>query len=285
MKPINKKSKIYKLIMVIILSIVYTLGVSFFLNSSHIISTGLVGLVQIIHYKFNFLNFGFLYLLLNIPGIILGIKYLGKEFTFYSMVSVLMVTLSSNLIEFLPINTVLSNDRMINCIFAAVLIGMSVGGLLKIGASSGGTDFYALYLFDRYAIPFSYVNISFNVLIILLSILFFDLETALFTLFFIFVREIVINLFYTNNKKLTVWIVGENLDDVKKYIHNSLGRGTSIFKEVKGGYTDTNKEVIMVVLNQFQFVLLKEYVIQNENEVFITAARTYDVYGNYRVNK
>ena len=41
----------------------------------------------------------------------------------------------------------------------------------------------------------------------------------------------------------------------------------------------------MVVLNQFQFVLLKEYVIQNENEVFITAARTYDVYGNYRVNK
>ena len=79
MKTINKKSKIYKLIMVILLSIVYTLGVSFFLNSSHIISTGLVGFVQIINYKFSFLNFGLLYLILNIPGIILGIKYLGKE--------------------------------------------------------------------------------------------------------------------------------------------------------------------------------------------------------------
>ena len=285
MIEIKKQSFIYKIFMTAILSVIFSIGISFFLDSSNLISTGLTGVAQIISIQSTVIPFSVVYFVLNIPGIILGFFRIGKRFTIYSLVSVTVVAITTEIIRELPINTILTNDIILNTVFAGGIMGFAIGGLLKIGASSGGSDFYCIWLFKKYGIPFSRINISINIGVVLISAILFSVEIALFTLFYIFIREIMMNLFYTNNQRVTVWIVGEDLKEVSEYIHNELGRGTSIFKEVKGGYTGHDKEAIMVILNVFQFSILKEEIYKINPHVFVTANKTYDVLGNYSINK
>lgn len=283
MIKLKKQSLIFKSILTIILSVIFGFGIACFLQPSNLISMGLTGVAQLIA-RFSGISFGVLYLGLNIPGIILSYCKLGKRFTFYSLLSVVVVTTTTEIIPLLGVPTSFTADRLVNCIFAAAIMGFSLGGLLKIGASSGGFDFYCLYAFKKYGIPFSYINIPINLIIIVISAFVFGIETMLFTIIYIFIREIILNLFYTNNQKVTVWIIGQHLDEVADYIHKNIGRGTSIFKEVKGGYTNADKEVIMVVLNIVQFAMLKEEIYHINPNVFVCANKTYDVLGNYRVN-
>lgn len=284
MFKLKKQSVIVKISLIIILSIIYAFGVTCFLQPSNLVSMGLTGVAQLVSY-FSEISFGVIYLALNIPGIILSFCKLGKRFTFYSVLSILVVTLTSEILSNASLPASFTDERIVNCFFAAAIMGFSLGGLLKIGASSGGFDFYCLYAFKKFGIPFSYINMPINLLIVAVSGFVLGIETMLFTIIYIFIREIILNLFYTNNQKVNVWIIGEHLDSVADYIHKNIGRGTSIFKEVRGGYTNSNKEVIMVVLNVVQFAMLKEEIYRINPNVFIFANKTYDVIGNYRVNK
>ncbi len=284
MIKIKKTSMWFNILSTIILSLIFAFGIVFFLEPSNLISLGLTGVAQLVSRQLD-VGFGYVYLILNIPGIILSYLKLGKRFTLYSLISVMVVTLTTEIIPALNLNVSFTDDRIVNCMFAASIMGFALGGLLKIGSSSGGFDFYCLYLFKKYAIPFSYINLPINVMIVLISAAIYGIETALYSIIFIVVRELILNVFYTNNKKLTVWIIGTDLDSVDEYIHNKLGRGTSIFTSVEGGYTHKDKEVIMVVLNVVQFAMLKEDIYDINPNVFVFANKTYDVLGNYRVNK
>lgn len=284
MFKINRHSFTFKIIVTIFLSVIYGLAIAFFLQPSHLISMGLTGIAQLVSSITN-LNFGMLYFLLNIPGIILSFCKLGKRFTCYSVTSIIVVTLTTDLIPLLNLPEAFTHDRILNCMFAAMIMGFALGGLLKIGSSSGGLDFYALYCFKRFGIPFSYINLPINALIVILSGSLFGIETMLYSIIFIIIREIILNVFYTNNQKIVVWIIGDDLTNIANYIHNNIGRGTSIFKAVEGGYTHNHKEVIMVVLNVFQFAMLKEEIHKINPNVFVSATKVYDVLGNYRVNK
>lgn len=281
---LDKHSTAYKVVVTILLSIIYGIGIAFFLQPSRLISMGLTGIAQLVTI-WSGISFGIVYLVLNIPGLILSFTKLGKKFTLYSLISIVVVTITTDIIPLLNVPDAFTDDRIVNCIFAAMIMGFSIGGLLKIGASSGGLDFYCLYMFQKKGIPFSYINFPVNAAIVVVSGFVFGIETMLYSIIYIIIRELIINMFYTNNQKITVWIVGNDLSKIADYIHKNIGRGTSIFKAVEGGYTHQNKEVIMVVLNVYQFAQLKEEIYKLNPNVFVSATRTYDVVGNYRANK
>ncbi len=281
---LTRQSIFIKIITIIFLSFIMGFGISFFLEPSHLISTGLTGIIQLIEHYFP-ISFGVLYLTLNIPGLALSYFKLGKMFTLYSIISIIVVTLTTDILPHLVVTNAFTSDRLVNSLFAGTIMGFSIGGLLKIGASSGGFDFFCLYAFQKKGIPFSYINLPINMVIIIIAAFTFGIETTLFTIIFIIIREIVLNLCYTNNQKMTVWIIGEDLGQVSDYIQNNLGRGTSIFNNVEGGYTHGNKQAMMVVLNKYQYMMLKEDIYNINPHVFICANKTYDVIGNYRVNQ
>ncbi len=274
-----------KMYLTIMYSIIYTLGITLFLNSADLISTGLSGVAQILDNVLNTINipvtYGTLYLALNIPGILLGWFKIGKKFTFYSIVSILTVTLTSDLFPIIHV----TDDIILNSIFGGLLMGYAIGGLLKIGASSGGTDFYGIWLFEKYGIDFTRINVIINFGIIGVATFIYGVEIGLYTLLSFYVRTVSIDQVFTNNNKITVWIIGQDLTKVSQYINQKLKHGTTIIPNVEGGYTRERKEIIMTILNQYEYSMLIEDLYKIDPTVFINVTETYKLHGNFKFRK
>ncbi len=274
-----------KILLTIVYSIVYTLGITLFLDSADLISTGLSGVAQILDNVLDSLSipssYGSLYLLLNIPGIILGWIKIGKKFTFYSIVSIVTVTITSGIFPVIKI----TDDIILNSIFGGLLMGYGIGGLLKIGASSGGTDFYGIWLFEKYDMDFTKINIIINFGIIGFATLIYGIEIGLYTILSFYIRTVSIDQVFTNNNKITVWIIGQDLTKVSQYINQKLKHGTTIIPNVEGGYTRERKEIIMTILNQYEYSILIEDLYKIDPSVFINVTETYKLHGNFKFRK
>ncbi len=168
MKKIINKIRFNKVLKILIFSCMYALGIQLFMQPANLLTTGMAGIGQILSGVTN-IKYGIIYTLINIPGIIIGFRFIGKRFTFYSILNIFTV---SFITLFIPVIKI-SSDTMIDAIFGGILIGYSVGKLLEIGASSGGTDFYAMYLLKYKDKDFHKVNLIVNMGVIVLGIIYF----------------------------------------------------------------------------------------------------------------
>ncbi len=266
-----------KIIQVIFYSLIYSLGMSIFLIPMQLIATGVAGITQILTYLVPSVSYATFYLALNIPGIYLGFQKLGFSFTTYSLISILTVSISSSLIP--PL--VITNDILLNCIFAGMVMGYSLGSLLKIGASSGGTDFWGIWIQRKFDYDFVKINFSINVAIIITAIFLFNLEIGMYTLVSFYIRNLTINQIFINNNKMTVWIIAEDLNKVSKYINENLGHGTTIIKGA-GGYTHKEKEIIMTILTQYEYSILIDKINLICPDAFVNVTETFKIQGNFK---
>lgn len=282
MNKLRKLFNFHKVVMTIVYSVIYTLGIVLFLNNANLISTGVAGIAQIVVDVINRFGigstYGIVYLILNIPGIVLGWYKVGRKFTFYSLLSIVTVTVTSNMVPEIEV----SKDLIMNAIFGGALMGFGIGGLLKIGGSSGGTDFYGIYLYQKFGMDFTRINTLINVVIIAVATFLYGTEIALYTILSFYVRTVALDQVFTNNNKITVWIIGEDLSKVSQYINSYLKHGTTIINNVEGGYTRQHKEIIMTILNQYEYSMLVEDIYKIDPTVFINVTETFDVHGNFK---
>lgn len=284
MTNLKNNIEIKKILLIIFYSFIYSVGLYFFMNSANLLTTGLAGISQIIE-KFTTVNYGTIYILINIPGIIVGFKYLGKKFTMYSIFNILTVSFLTFLFSSITVPEYLNFDLFIDSVFGGILMGYSVGKLLKIGASSGGTDFLAMYLLKYKNIDFQRVNWIINFSIIVIGIFVFGLELGLYTIISLYIRNSAIEQTFTNPQSVTLFIIGSDLDKVSDFINDRLRRGTTIIKSVEGGYTHDKKEMIMTTLNKYEYSIFINNIFDINPDLFINMVETDQIIGNYKKTK
>ncbi|MBQ4363593.1 MAG: YitT family protein, partial [Oscillospiraceae bacterium] len=91
------------------------------------------------------LPFTLVNVLLNAIPVYIGFRYLGKRFTIYSC---LVIVLSSVLSDVIP-PYIITQDVLLISIFGGMLQGFAIGLCLNAGATSGGTDFISIFLSER----------------------------------------------------------------------------------------------------------------------------------------
>lgn len=279
MNKIEKQINQHKVLMTMIYSFIFAFGLNTFLTPENIFATGLTGIAQIIDVLIPSISFAIIYLLINIPGVVIGFMYLGKKFTLYSLLSIFVVSISTALLPTVGI----TDDPILNCIFGGIVMGYGMGGLLKFGSSSGGLDFYSLFLYQKFGIGFTSFQTTFNIIIVVASGLLFGIEICLYSLLALFVRQLMLSKVYTTHNKVTIWIVGENVGEVSDFINYKLGRGTNIFHNVEGGYTHKQKQVLMAILDEYEFRELQDKIDQIDSSVFLYATEARYIGGNYRI--
>lgn len=286
MKTLRNKSVTLKVLLIILFSSIYAIGLQIFIQPAHLLTTGLAGVVQVMEFYIK-VPYGLTYFLINLPGVYIGFRYVGRRFTIYSLISIITVSL---LTSFVGVRAI-SDEPMLNSIFGGILMGFGIGSLLKIGASSGGTDFFGIFLQKQKNIEFSKVNLILNVVIIVAGTIAnteggiaHSLEIMLYTLISLYARNVLIDNVFTNNHTTTLFIVGDNLDRVSNYIKNKLNRGTTILKNVEGGYSHSRKEMIMTTLNKYEYSVFIDFIDQLDESVFVTVLES-NIVGNYKLDK
>ncbi|NMD70830.1 YitT family protein [Bacillus sp. DNRA2] len=275
-------TEIRKIIAVLIGAVLNAMALNLFLIPANVYSSGFSGAAQLVSkivtdYTPFTLSTGVLYFLFNIPVTIIAWKKVGKSFTIYSFISVLLMSLFLGIV---PVKEV-SDDILLNAVFGSVISAVGVGFTLKWGASTGGMDIVAMLLSRMKDRPVGTYIFALNSFIILSAGLLFGWEKALYTLVTLYVSTRVIDAIHTRHVKLTAMIITKKPEELKKAIHAKLVRGiTSI--NVKGGFTNEPKEMLMTVITRYELYDLERIIKEVDPGAFTNIIQTTGIFGFFR---
>lgn len=179
-KKINQIIKNY--ILLTLGSLIVAISISLFFAKHNLVFGGVTGLAIVIAYPTN-LSISQINILINIPLFILGIKIKGTTFFIRSVYTTSMVSVFLELTDFLK---TIQTDLSVSSVFGGILLGTGVCIVALAGGSTGGTDMVAMILNKYIHVSLSRLMFFIDSIIILLGIILFGLNNALYALIVIF---------------------------------------------------------------------------------------------------
>ena len=259
----------------------YVLAMNMFISPANLYTGGVTGIAQLIiafaSSAFGIqLSLGVLILLFNVPLLYLAWRSIGKRF---ALLSILTVVLQSVVLELIPMGK-FSEDILLNAVFGGVLIGVGIGMILKIGASTGGTDIVFQYLSMKFNGSFGKYSFAINAIIILIAGLTQGWETALYTIISIYITSVVIDKIHTVHQNLTLYIVTSKEDEMIKTLQQQLYRGITIL-EGRGAYSKNDKSVLMMVLSSYELYEALAVIKMVDEQAFTNVVQSEMVQGYF----
>jgi uncharacterized membrane-anchored protein YitT (DUF2179 family) len=271
-----------KFTIVLIGALLNAIAMNLFLIPANVYTSGFAGVAQLTSklvgdYTSYEISTGILLFILNIPVAILGWKQVGKLFTFYSFLSVVLM---SFFLEIIPVQA-LSSDILLNAVFGGVIAAVGIGLTLKWGASTGGLDIVALVLSRVKDRPVGIYFFILNAVIILTAGYVYGWEKALYTLVTLYATTRVIDSIHTRHQKLTAMIITNKGEELKKAIHAKLVRGITTVP-AKGAFSNEAKDMLIIVITRYELFDLERIIKEVDPKAFTNIVQTTEVLGLFR---
>lgn len=286
MKSIFVEDLTKKLAISLCAAFLCAMSMNLFLIPAHVYAAGINGAAQLIadilgdavHVR---IPIGLLVLLMNLPIVWLGWARVGKSFTCFSLIT---VVLTSFFLTVIPVHP-LSRDILLNSIFGGMISAVGVGFALKYGISTGGLDIIAIYLTRkrRNASSGKYFLIL-NGIIIVVAGAVYEWQYALYTLISRFVNSYVIDLIHTKYQKLTVIIVTDKKDDLVSAIQDQFDRGMTVIPSY-GGFTGLRRDSIMVVISHYELYKMEQLIRKTDPGAFTNILETNKIIGLFHTEE
>lgn len=226
------------------------------------------------------------YVLINLPLFYMAFKRIGKWYTYFTILSVVVASILNAIIpqeifNFMKLSA--ENDKLLIAIFAGVLTGLSTGLGLKVGASGGGVDIIITYMGMKNGKQVGMYNFWINASILVIGgILFKEWGAMLYTIIYIFVSSQVVDVIYRRHNKKLLKIVTRLKDEMNTMLIQNSTHGVTVF-ECTGAYTGESKyELDTVVLeDEVKDLLVKIHTI--DPSAFISIVDVSTVKGLFRM--
>lgn len=240
------------------------------------VSGGVAGLSLIVHHVLPDLPVSILYLFFNIPLFALGWKYVGRRFFLYSIVGTFIFSSAVQWI-YIPIPV---QDKFLCAILAGIINGVGTGIILRSAGSSGGTDILSVMVLTRFAVRMGNTVIAFNTAVLTITAFLFSLESALYTLIFIYVTAHFLDLVVTGlRQRKSVMIVSKYQEEIVRSITEKMNRGVTVIKG-RGGYSGELSEIIYTVITFRELSRLKRLITHIDPDAFVVVSDTTEVIGH-----
>lgn len=257
-------------------------ALNFFLTPAQVFQSGATGVAQLLSIFGRRLGLihgdvtGWFNLLINLPIAYLGWRKLGRSFTLFSLMNIVII---SGFTILLPVHALSANPLM-NAIFGGVLTGAAVGIALRYGFSTGGLDIISMYLAKTTRRSVGWLMFMINLVIILIAGFGLEWESALYTIISIYCMTRVVDTIHTSNQKITAMIVTEHPDDVVKAVSGRLIRGITVIPS-RGGFMHRPNTTLMIVITRYELYDLTQATLGADRLAFIDILNTVDVVGEF----
>ncbi|CUO75234.1 YitT family protein [Intestinibacter bartlettii] len=276
-----KKNKdiLIQYIGLIMACMIMAVGLNMFLVPKTIAPGGLSGLSVVISKLTGFPVSNILFTI-STPLLLFSVKILGKKDAIKTFIGMAILTLSLKVTE--PLSTIsLTDNTLLAAISGSILVGLSLGILFRIDASTGGTDLIALML-NRIipSIPVSKcLSMIDGTVVVLAGVVNMNFETGLYSAIALYIMVKIIDTITAGFDYAKAFFIITEKKDVLQEAIIELNRGITIL-DAKGGYTNEDKNVMLVVVNQKkQEVALKKMVKELDEKSFIIVTDVYEVLG------
>ena len=218
--------------------------------------------------------------IINMVLLVLGFLFLGRNFGVKTVYVSILTSVALSFMEWaFPMEGPLTDQPLLELIFAVVMPALSSAIMFNIGASSGGTDIIAMIMKKYTSVNIGTALFLVDVLITVSACFVFDIQTGLFSFCGLMAKSLVIdNVIESINLCKYFTIVTEHPEPICYFIHHNLNRSATIFR-AEGSYTHAEKEIILTVMNRYQAVQLRNFIRRTEPGAFMMICNSSEIVG------
>lgn len=297
-------NKSFTFIIAIILTslsaIVMAIGVKVFLSPNQFLSTGVTGVALIVGRIFDNIAkpsqtmettiAGVVMLILNIPILLLAWKKLSLRFMILSAVNVIvnsvaMTLLPDNMDEVFNLSVSLGNISYLDAaLFVGMMNGVANALAYVVGGSTGGSDVISMYYSIKKQGSLGKFTTIINSFIIICG-LFINtgddvIAKAFYTMIYLVINSLVIDIFYTRNKRAVLLITTTKGQEVADEITHKFIRGGTIIN-AKGAYTGKDRQLLYCACATFEVLEITKCIKEIDEHAFISVIEANKIHGNF----
>lgn len=274
----------FEIFMCVLGAFIYSAGVSFFTVPHKFAAGGVTGIGIIVNHLLSWIPIGSVVLLLNIPLFIVAWRVFGFKFIARTVITTVFNSFFIDLLgsyeEKFCIGE-LCDENLLAAVFGGLLMGAGLGMVFMHGGTTGGFDIIARLL----RLKFPYISMGKLMMfcdfavIIFTGILYRSAESVMFSLISLFLSSQAIDYIIAgkSHSKL-LFIITNEPDKVCADIISLCGRGVSIIHSA-GGYTKTERDMLMCVVRVNEVAAVKQIVESRDDSPFIIVADSSEVLG------
>ena len=255
----------------------YASGISLFLDPNSLAPGGAVG-ISIILNRLTGIGTGTLYLLINIPILILGQRKLGNQFIFRTLYVVVLNTIFTNTLSYLkPI----TSEPLLAAVAGSILLGIGMGTVFKCGATTGGMDIVVKILRKKYKhIKTGSLFLAIDVTVAAISgLVFRNFNTAMYALITVVLTGKVIDfILYGGDEAKLIFVVSDKSKLISSAVIKRVKTGITLIKG-QGAYSNKEKNIIMCVVRKQVAPKVLEIVKGEDEKAFIIVSSATETFG------
>ena len=219
-------------------------------------------------------------LVMNIVLLVIGFVVLGKVFAGKTLYVTLLSTVGLSALDLIhPITEPITDEPVIELLFAVALPAVASVILFNMDASSGGTDIVAMLLKKYTTMEIGTAIFAVDIIISVSAFVVFDFATGLYSLTGLFAKTLIMDGAIENlNLCKYFTIITTNPKPICDFIHHELHRSATIYK-AEGAYSHTEKNIVLVVLKRSQAVRLRRFIKDVEPTAFMMITNSSEIIG------
>ena len=171
-------------------------------------------------------------------------------------------------------------DTLLIAIFGGIINGVAISLCLMADATSGGSDFIAIYLSQKKGIESWNKILAFNVVLLTVAGYFFGWDKSLYSIIFQYISTQTLHLLYRNYQQQTLFIVTTKAQEVCDAIHDVCHHGATIM-DAEGSHEHKDYKMVYSVIAGSDTGSVIKTVKEIDPKAFINSVRTTEIRGNF----
>ena len=275
----------WRLTLIVLGAALMAFNINTFVKAGELIPGGFNGVTVLIqricshYFGFNIPFSLVLYTLNAVPAVVC-FRFVGKKFTLYS---VLMIFLCGLMTDFMPnmfIEVIQLHDILLSAVFGGILNSIAIILCLLAGATSGGSDFIAIYISEKYRKDAWNYIFAGNCVILAITAFLFTLDKALYSIIFQFASTLVLNSLYRAYQQKTLLIITSRPDEVYQIIRERTHHAVTAISG-KGMFNAQDRIILYSVVYSDEVPKLIKAIHAIDSDAFINVLKTEHINGRF----
>ena len=286
----NTKAKmVLDYLIITVIAVLGALNFQVFVFPNNFAPSGLNGILTIIRHVFG-INFGMLYLFLNIPLLAAAFFVLrSKKYVIATFIYVVVFSVSSILLKNLDLSKLMfsggdGGERIMAAVAAGVFSGFNYSVAIRLGGCTGGLDIVAaLVIHKKPSINLVWLVFGINVGVATLSFFAYGMDYApvILCIIYSFVTSRIGDLILKGARTAAKFeIITSNPEELSQALMSQLHHGCTVLP-ARGMYSHTDKSLLICVVNRRQIADF-ERVLRNFEDTFVVVTPVTRTYGNFK---
>lgn len=275
------RNPLMRFILVILAATIMAFNINSFVYAGDLYPGGFTGLSLLILEIFaRFLGIELPYVIVNtllnsIPALI-SFKFIGHRFTLYSGLMIVLSGFFTDLMPHIPI----TDDVLLAAVFGGLFNASAITLCLLAGATSGGTDFVAIYFSQKYGRDVWNYIFGFNVLILCVAGILFGWESALYSIIFQYTTTQALKGMYRRYQQVTLLIVTDNPQLAYQVIKEETNHDATEICAT-GCYKRSAKTILYSVISADEANLVQIKLKEADPGAFVNIIKSYKIQGRF----